>query len=214
MFTFSSDAVLDQRTVAPLGRRPAALPMLPFTSSGRLGSVALLVLGVIGCAGSGTPSSTAEGSLAPYSPEAAVLFDDGFAPAVFGFDAEGFIPNKDPKLRDRTRQADFVAVARVETVSRRGGVEHHGAYEITLAPQGAPLVGEAVRGPLVVTVPTTNPSYNWVDGAGAKWVGSQLLVFGRRYREATGPALHFRCEPDTPEVRAAVAHDAGLRMLR
>jgi hypothetical protein len=177
-------------------------------------ATALLALGAFGCAGSSQQSNSPDASLAPYTPESAVLFDDVFAPAVFGFDTEGTNPAKDLKLKERTRVAEFVLVARVETVSRGGGIEHHSAYEVTLAPLGAPLVGEAVGGPLVLGIPSTNPSYKWLDGAGAKWVGSHLVVFGRRYQDQAGTALHFHCEPDTPEVRAAVAHDAGLRMLR
>jgi len=142
-----------------------------------------------------------------------VLFDDVLAPAVFGFDPEGRNPATDPKLKERTRQAEFVLAARVETVSRVGGVEHRGAYEVTLEPSLPALVGEAT-GPVVLSVPASSPSYTWVDGAGAKWVGTHLLVFGRLYQDGKTPALHFRCEPDTPEVRAAVQRDAGLRLLR
>jgi hypothetical protein len=177
-------------------------------------AVALLVLGPLGCSGSQKHPSEAEGALLPYSPEAAVLFDDVFAPAVFGFDPEGRHPAQDPKLKERTRQAEFVLVARVETVSRIGGIAHRGAYEVTLAPLGKPLAGEAVAGPIVLSVPASNPSYAWLAGANVKWVGSRLVVFGRHYADVAGPSLHFRCEPDTSEVRNAVEHDAGLRMLR
>jgi hypothetical protein len=142
-----------------------------------------------------------------------VLFDDELAPAVFGFDPEGRNPAKDPKLKERTRLAEFVVVARVETVSRTG-LEHHGSYELTLDPAGAPLAGDEPAGPIFLTVPATNPSYGWVDGAGARWVGSRLIVFGRHYRAEHGAALHFRCEPDTPEMRAAIDRNAGLRLLR
>jgi hypothetical protein len=174
--------------------------------------VALVALAAAGC--SGGHSAAPENSLASYSPEAAVLYDDVLAPAVFGFDPEGRNPATDPKLKERTRQAEFVLVARVETVSRVGGVEHRGAYEVTLAPLGAPLVGDAPDGPLVLRLPVTSPSYSWFDGAGPRWVGSQLLVFGRHYREGDVLTLHFRCEPDTAEVRAAVERNAGLRLLR
>src|SRR4051812_26548763 len=97
-----------------------------------LTALALLVLGPNGCSGTQKRPADADASLVPYSPEAAVLFDDVFAPAVFGFDPEGRHPGQDPKLRERTRQAEFVLVARVETVSRVGGLAHHGAYEVTL----------------------------------------------------------------------------------
>jgi len=177
-------------------------------------AAALVSVLVTACAGSHGDAATPDASLPAYSPEAAVLFDDVLAPAVFGFDPEGRTPSKDPKLKERTRQAEFVVVARVETVSRIGGVEHHGAYEITLDPVGAALAGDKPSEPIVLRVPATNPSYTWVDGAGAHWVGSQLIVFARHYQGDPGAALHFRCEPDTPDMRAAVDRNAGLRLLR
>jgi hypothetical protein len=133
---------------------------------------------------------------------------------VFGFDPEGRSPAHDPKLPERTRQAEFVLPVRVETVSRVGGVEHQGAYEITLVPSGPPLAGKGPDSPLVLNVPSTSPSYVWVEGAGAAWVGSRLLLFARHYRDGGVVRLHFRGAPDTPEVRAAVQRHAGLRVLR
>ena len=176
--------------------------------------IALLL--VLGCGGRGRPSSAPDPLLPEYSPEAASIFDDVFAPAVFGFDPEGRLLAKDPKLRERIRTADFVLAARVETVSRVGGVEHTGSYELTLAPSGPPLLGEFDGKPIEVSVSTSSPSYLWIDGAGAAWVGSRLIVFGRRYRAAPGQggaALHFRCEPDSAEVRGLIARDAGLRYI-
>jgi hypothetical protein len=175
----------------------------------------LLGLGVsFACGGNRAPAEPAKASLAGYSPEEAVLFDDVIAPAVFGFDAEGVNPATDVKLRERTRRADFIAAARVETVSRVGGIENRGAYEITLAPAAPSLVGEAGQAPIVLKITSTSPSYAWVDGAGPNWVGSRLLIFARRFREGGQTAIHFRCEPDTPDVRRAIERHAALRLLR
>ena len=177
----------------------------------------LLWLGLsaaVGCGGKQTAVGGPDPSLPPYTPEAAVLFDDVLAPAVFGFDPEGRNLARDPKLRERTRLAEFIVPARVESVSRVGGVAHKGAYEITLARNGPPLVGDPSGTPLVLNVPSTNPSYAWVDGAGAGWVGARVVLFARHYRDGGAAALHFRCEPDTPELRASVERDAGLRLLR
>ncbi|HEV8547439.1 MAG TPA: hypothetical protein VGQ57_00400 [Polyangiaceae bacterium] len=180
-----------------------------------LAAVATLALtGTLACGGSHEPATSAGGSLPPYTPEAAVLFDDLIAPAVFGFDPEGRTPARDPHIRERTRVADFVVPARVETVSRVGGVEHKGSYEITLKPNGPPLVGDPGNTPLILNIPATNSSYIWVEGAGAQWVGAPLLLFGRHYQDGAAVALHFRGEPDTPEFRKEVERDAGLRLLR
>jgi len=176
--------------------------------------LSFVVSATVGCATSHDEALSPAELLAPYTPEAAVLFDDVIAPPVFGFDPEGRDPARDPKLRERTRQADFVVPARVETVSRIGGLEHKGAYEISLAQTGRPFAGDAGSTPLVLQIPSTNPSYAWVDGAGAAWVGSHVLLFARHYRDGRSSALHFRCEADTPELRKAVERDAGLRLLR
>jgi len=173
---------------------------------------ALGLLGTLGCGGAKPPAK--EASAPPYTPEAAVLFDDVLAPAVFGFDPEGRDPARDPKLHERVRQADFVVPARVETVSRIGGVEHKGSYEVTLVARGQPLAGATGGTSFVLDIPATSPSYAWVDGAGPRWVGSRLLLFGRSYHDGGITRLHFRGEPDTPAIRAAIERDAGLRLLR
>lgn len=185
---------------------------------GRLAAGTLLVASFLlaGCGGRGTPAKSADPLLPEYSPEAAAIFDDVFAPAVFGFDPEGRLLAKDPKLRERVRTSDFVIAARVETISRIGGVERTGAYELTLAPSGPALLGQFDGKPIVLTVGASSPSYLWIDGAGASWVGTRLIVFGRRYRSADprgGSALHFRGEPDNAEVRGVIARDAGLRYI-
>jgi len=182
---------------------------------GRLrgGAVLVAFFLALGCGGRGKPSKAPDPLLPEYSPEAASIFDDVFAPSVFGFDPEGRLLAKDPKVRERIRTSDFVLAARVETISRVGGVEHTGAYELTLAPSGPALLGEFDGKPIVVTVGATSPSYLWIDGAGASWVGTRLLVFARRYRTPEGTALHFRCEPDNAEVRGIIARDAGLRYI-
>ncbi len=141
-----------------------------------------------------------------------MLFDDVLAPALFGFDPQGRTPAKDPKLRGRTQNADFVVPVRVESLSKVGA-QNEGAYEVTLAPTGPALAGEHT-GPIVIQVPMGGPSYAWVDGAGASFAGSRLIIFGKAFRHGEGSVLHYRGEPDTPEVREAIARDAGLRWLR
>jgi hypothetical protein len=187
------------------------------TIRGRRAGRSLLLAGllVLACE-RGRPSNAPDPLLPEYSPEAASIFDDVFAPAVFGFDPEGRLLRKDPKLRERVRTADFVLPAKVETVSRVGGVERTGAYELTLAPAGAALLGDFDGKPIVVSVGATSPSYAWIDGAGGSWVGSRLILFARRYRAPgsdAGSALHFRAEPDNADVRGVIARDAGLRYI-
>lgn len=152
-----------------------------------------------------------EPPLPEYSPEAAVLFDDVFASELFGFNPEGRNPAKDPQLTQRTAQADFVGPVRVATLSRSGGGLERGTYEVVLEVTGKPLVGKVPPGRLVVFAPAGSPSHSWLQGAGMAWVGTRMLLFGKRFR---GPALHFRGEPDTAAVRAAVERDSGARVLK
>jgi len=172
-----------------------------------------LVLVLLACGGSRAGANGSEGAAFPeYSAADAVLFDDMLAPALFGFDPEARTPAKDPKLRDRTRYADYVLPARVESISRVGA-EQQGAYEVTLAPTGPALAGDH-EGPVMITLPKSGPAYAWLDGAGAKFAGTRLIVFVKAFRNGESSVLHFRGEPDTPDVRQAVERDAGLRNLK
>src|SRR5688572_11911625 len=94
--------LLERRAASPSG---APSPMSP-RPSWPCRAVLLLVLGAgFACSGPKPPPRAPSASLARYSPEEAVLFDDVLAPAVFGFDPEGRNPARDPKLRERTRLA-------------------------------------------------------------------------------------------------------------
>ena len=173
--------------------------------------VLLLAVAALGCGGPREATVPKEPPPPDYSPEAAVLFDDVFASELFGFNPEGRDPAKDPQLPERTANADFVAPVRVETLSRSGGGKLRGTYEIVFQVTGKPLAGKVPQGRLVVHAPAGSPSHGWLEGAGMAWVGTRMLLFGKRFR---GPALHFRGEPDTAAVRAAVERDSGLRVLK
>ena len=97
---------------------------------------------------------------------------------------------------------------RVDSLSRGGG-----GYELTLSATGPALAGDHA-GPIVLLLPRGGPSYAWVEGAGASFAGSRLIVFGKMFQEGERQILHFRGEPDTPDVRKAIERDAALRLLR
>jgi len=190
---------------------PVNLEPRPLARS--LARASVLALLLAACGGSRSGTNGADGAAFPeYSATDAVLFDDMLAPALFGFDPEARTPAKDPKLRDRTRYADYVLPVRVESVSRVGA-EHEGTYELTLAPTGPALAGDHA-GPVMITLPKSGPAYAWVEGAGSKFAGSRLIIFVKAFRNGESSVLHFRGEPDTPDVRQAVERDAGLRNLR
>jgi hypothetical protein len=143
-----------------------------------------------------------------YSGADAVVFDDVLAPALFGFDPQARDPATDPKLRQRTRLADYVMPVRVDSLSRSGA-----GYELTLSATGPALAGDHA-GPIVLLVPVGSPSYAWVDGAGPSFAGSRLIVFCKTFNAGESQVVHFRGEPDKPDVRKTIQRDAALRLLR
>jgi hypothetical protein len=173
----------------------------------------LLVAVAAGCGG----GQTKQVVIAPlYQPEYAVVFDDLLVPALFGFDPEGRDPTLDPKLRERVLRSDLILPARVETISRVGGVENKGAYEIVLSATGQPLFGNAPGAPLVLHVGASSRTYPWIEGAGARWVGTRVILFLKRFR--TGKrnepdVIRYRGEPDTQKMREAVHRHLAVRVL-
>jgi hypothetical protein len=147
-------------------------------------------------------------ALPEYSGSDALVFDDVLAPELFGFDLQMRQSATEPKLRDRTQRADYVMPVRVDSVSRGGG-----GYELTLSATGPALAGDHV-GPIVLLVPAGSPSFAFIDGAGPGFAGSRLIVFCKAFRSGENEVVHFRGEPDTPQVRKAVERDAALRLLR
>lgn len=142
-----------------------------------------------------SPSST----LPEYTPEEAALFDDVLAPPLFGVDVGGVDPHHDRKLLVRAQNADFVAPVRVSTIARDGA-----AYRLTLELTERPLVGTIPVSEFDVLVTRGSSSYGLLDANRHSWVNTRLVLFGRRYSLSGEPVLHFRGEPDTPEVRTAV----------
>lgn len=173
----------------------------------RLGGLVLLGVIAAGCSGGGRGDAKAP-TFPEYSGADALVFDDVLAPALFGFDPEVRDPATDPKLRDRTRLADYVMPVRVDSLSRGGS-----GYELTLSATGPALAGDHA-GPIVLLVPMGSPSFAWVDGAGPGFAGSRLIVFCKTFLNEESQVVHFRGEPDTPAVRKAIERDAPLRLLR
>lgn len=180
------------------------------TTLGRRPLLGLALLGVISaaCGKRGAAEDAKAPTFPEYSGADALTFDDVLAPALFGFDPQARDSATDPKLRDRTRRSDYVMPVRVDSLSRSGG-----GYELTLSPSGPALAGDHA-GPITLVVPVGSPSYAWVDGAGPTFAGSRLIVFCKTFQEGEKTVVHFRGEPDRPEVRKAIERDAALRLLR
>lgn len=165
--------------------------------------VLLAVLCVITACAS---SAQAPAKLPEYTPEEAALFDDVLAPPLFGVDIVEAPPSRDKKLMVRAQRADFVAQVRVATITCDGA-----AFRLTLEPTAPPLVGTFPASQVDVLVRPGSPSYGLLNANRHTWVNTRLILFGRRYSLAGEPVLHFRGEPDTPEVRTAVTTGALFR---
>jgi hypothetical protein len=101
-------------------------------------------------------------------------------------------------------------------MSRVGGVEKTGSYELVFAASGPPLFGKAPSGPLTVNIGATSPAYPWVEGAGARWVGTRLILFAKRFRtgkRGEPDVIHYRGESDTASMRAAINRHLAFRVL-
>jgi hypothetical protein len=129
---------------------------------------------------------------------------------VFGVDVEEQAPSRDRKLAERTRLADFVVAVRVATLAYEGALDR-GAYRVTLTPVPPLFSGVRPEGDVEIVVKTDNPTFKLLQANRHSWVGSRLVLFGRRYDLSGQVALHWRGEPDTPEVRAAIQQQALLR---
>ncbi len=162
-----------------------------------------------GCAARGA-EGPAPSSLPDYTPEEAALFDDVLAPPVFDVDVDDVAPAKDRKLAERTRNADFVVIARVATLSR-DGADVRGAYRVTLEPVQQAFDGRPPSGPFDILVPVGSPSYGLLHANRHSWVGRRLVIFGKRYNLSGEATLHWRAEPDTPEMLSAIRQHALLR---
>ena len=147
----------------------------------------------------------------PFGPADAALFADDISPAVFGLPVEQ-PPSDDPRLSEVARRAGTVTRGRVSTVSREtlGRVER---YVLTFVPDGPPLAGEALGGPVELRLPARSDTGRRLDARGARMTGTRLVVFASRFadgEEGEDEVLHFHAQPDTPEIAAVAARARAL----
>ncbi|MBN2193194.1 MAG: hypothetical protein JW751_10295 [Polyangiaceae bacterium] len=155
---------------------------------------------------------TAPVGLPEYQPEDAALLDDTFGPDVFPTSVL-VLPSSYEKLVERVVRAESVLPVTVTTVSRQG-IPPRQSYSLVVTPTGRPLAGAAWSSPLVLTLSPTSPSYAQVVSAETTLVGTPLILLFRRYVADEVESLHWRAEPDTPAVRAAILRATGVRAGR
>jgi hypothetical protein len=171
----------------------------------RLTFVASMLFGAaasVGCASSAPPRATA--ALPAYTMSEAAIFDDLLSPALFQTSFLTHRASDDRRFGERAVRAEAVWLVRVATISREGGESSTPAYSLVLEPLEA-VVGPALNEPIPLTIPVANPSFRWLDVATESWMGMRFLLLARRYQgEGGGVEVHFRGEPDTPQVRERI----------
>jgi len=137
--------------------------------------------------------------LPSFTPAESALFDDQFDEAVFGKIA--WYPS--PKLADRVRLADSVTVARIVTASEQDA-DGGSTVVVECRTQGQPLAGAAPQPTVRLTLAPNSPSHRFFRWQRPTLLGKDVVLFYRRYNQAGEERVHFRAEPNIPEVHSAI----------
>ncbi len=182
-------------------------------------SLALSVVALVGACASPPPKSPADG-LPSYDAEDASLLDDSFSGHLF---ETAFVPGvagDDPHFDERVARAECIWLVKVATVSREGSLNENRRYSLAFRPLET-LAGPLPTEPVSLTVSAKDPAFHWLDRVGGAWVGKEVWLMTRNYREAPtegtqqpenggagGPSeivMHFHGEPNSPELRARMS---------
>jgi hypothetical protein len=156
---------------------------------------------VVGC-GSSTPAPR---PLPAYTGRGSALFDDSIAPDAVGVQLDrDRNPRTDAMLRERAQLADAALRVRIATITAREDGESS-SYDLTM--QTVERIAGANPPPETFTVRITpeSESFPLVRGRQERLVGLRFVAIVRAFVRPDGDEeLHFRLEPDDPDVIAAV----------
>lgn len=158
-----------------------------------------LALALGGCSPSKTPDVRVQ-DLPPYTKEEASLYDDSIAPDVFDSEVQALI---DERFRQRVARAEVIVPVKLVAINAERSKESV-RYALVTNPAGKPFVGVVDEGPLELSVGRTSPSQAMLKALDTQLVGARMIVLARRYQQDGKLVVHFRAEPDTVKVRAAV----------
>jgi hypothetical protein len=151
------------------------------------------------------PISPAAG-LPRYGADDATLLDDGLSGHLF---ETAFVPGNagdDPHFQDRVLRAEHIWLVKVATVSRegsQGALGDNRSYSLSFKPL-ASLAGELPTEPISLTISGKDPAFHWLDRVEGAWVGHEVLLMVRRYRNGDNVVLHFHGEPNSPALRTQI----------
>jgi len=110
----------------------------------------------------------------------------------------------DPHFAERVLRAESIWLVKVATVSRQGSEGIRRSYELTFRPLES-LAGALPTEPISLTISGKDPSFHWLDRAQGGWVGHEVLLMTRRYRDGDAVRVHFHGEPNSAALRAQIA---------
>jgi hypothetical protein len=148
------------------------------------------------------PKSPAAG-LPTYGAEDATLLDDGLSGHLFD---TAFMPGnagEDPHFTDRVTRAESIWLVKVATVSRDGSLGDNRSYGLSFRPLES-LAGALPTEPISLTISGKDPSFHWLDRVQGAWVGHEVLLMVRHFRDGDSVVLHFHGEPNSAELRARI----------
>jgi hypothetical protein len=158
------------------------------------------------------PAAVVASDLPPYTPEAAVLFDDSFARDVFDPTLAQHGNDWQRALVLRTRYADAIVRARISTVSRSSAPldSSESIHELVLNPLEPALAGQTSGEPIAVQLSPQSPAYGLIARGGSSLIGKTVILFFKRYNDEGREAIHWHAETDTDVVKHAIIVAAAL----
>ena len=146
--------------------------------------------------------SVEERSYPSYTPAEASVFDDSISESVIS--GGPWLP--DSKFEDRVRRSDSVTPARILTVTEQPRVQGLPLFVVELQPFGHTLAGRRDAERVRLELAPDNPAYRLFRWQRRNLLGKDVVLFYRRYSEGDGITVHFRAEPNTPQVHYAVGN--------
>ncbi len=175
-------------------------------------AVGLAVATTVGCDTPEPRVASATAGLPEYSAEESGIFDDILTPGTFGLPS--VVPaTQDPQLGPRVHEADTVSPVRIATATTES-LDGNDTSTLAFNPDGAPLAGHALDGPVELRFSVGNPSAESIDRLGDSLVGKHLVLFLKRFDDQGEPKVHFHGDADTPELRNAIGREKTLDALR
>lgn len=159
-----------------------------------------------GSACSAQPAKSPAAGLPTYGAEDAALLDDGLSGHLF---ETAFVPGnagEDAHFSERVLRSESIWLVKVATVSlggSKGTLGDNRSYDLSFRPLES-LTGALPREPVSLTISGKDPAFHWLDRVGGAWVGHEVLLMIRHYREGDEVALHFHGEPNSSALRTQI----------